>query len=228
MHRLVVTSKEGVTRAIARGLDRALEHNMKVLWLLSGGSNIAIELDVLNRLAHATPQNLTVSLIDERFVALDSPDSNWHQLIQGGLRGERARLEPPIIDTNLGLIDAADDFAGRLAKCLDRADIVIGQCGIGADGHTAGILPHTEGVHEKTKLVIGYEGTDFKRLTTTSALFAQLDLAAIVAFGADKRPVIERLKTPALADDQPVTLLLEAKEVVIYTDQKIDWPDSNQ
>ncbi len=223
MHRLVVTNVEDATGAIARGLDRALQSKLKVLWLLSGGSNIPIEMDVLARLKHATHHNLTISMIDERFVPIDSPNSNWHALLDAGLSGEKARLEPPIINWELSLHDAATDWAERLQKVLGEVDAVVGQFGIGADGHTAGILPHTKGVHEDERLVVGYKGTDFERLTTTPVLFERLDLATVVAMGEAKRPVLERMQSDVSAEDQPAQLLRAAKELIVYTDQEVRW-----
>jgi 6-phosphogluconolactonase len=214
---------EDTVRAIARGLDRALHHNMKVLWLLSGGSNIPIEINVLRQLKHATHHNLTISLIDERFVPIDSPHSNWHALLDAGLSGEKARLEPPIINWELSLHDAAADWAQRLQKALGEADVAIGQFGIGADGHTAGILPHTLGVDEDERLVVGYKGKDFERLTTAPVLFARLDLATVVAMGESKKSVLERIPNGALPQDQPAQLLLRAKELIVYTDQEVKW-----
>lgn len=221
MHKLVVTNTEEPTRAIARGIDRALGSGMKVLWLLSGGSNIGIELAVLGQLQHATAQNLVISLIDERHVALDSPDSNWHQLTSQGLNDHKARLVPPIIDTNLDLLAAAHDFGVRLGTEIAQADAAIGQFGIGADGHTAGILPRSMGVHEGHSLVIGYEGPDFQRITTTPALFRQLNLAIAVAMGQDKRDALQKLDSDASDDDVPARLLLQAKDLIVYTDQPV-------
>lgn len=220
---LVTTNVEGATRAITRGLERALSSNLKVLWLLSGGSNINIELAALQMLEHATPDNLTISMIDERFVPLDSPNSNWHKLLDGGLNGQKAQLEPPIVDWGQSLHDAAADWAGRLKAAAEDADVIVGQFGIGPDAHTAGILPHTAGVHEDDKLVIGYKGHDFERLTTTPALFRRLDLAIAVAMGEAKKPVLERIPGDISAEDQPAQLLLLAKELIIYTDQKVGW-----
>lgn len=218
-----MTNSEGAARAIAHGLDRALKSQLKILWLLSGGSNIPIQLDALKQLKHATHHNLTISLIDERFVTLDSPNSNWHALLDGGLNGERARLEPPIIDWDLNLQEAAHDWAIRLGRRIAEADLVVGQFGIGEDGHTAGILPHTPGVHEHDKLVLGYEAKDFQRLTTTPALFKQLGLAIGVAMGEGKKLILECLPTDVSPDDQPAQLLLLAHELIMYTDQGVEW-----
>lgn len=223
MHRLVVTNREGAARAIAHGLDSALSNKLKVLWLMSGGSNVALQLEVLGTLQNANRHNLTISLIDERFVPLDSPNSNWHALLDGGLSGEKARLEPPIIDWDLSLHDAAHDWAQRLGECIGQADMVVGQFGVGADGHTAGILPHTEGVSENDKLVLGYKGKDHERLTTTPRLFKRLHLAIGVAMGESKKPILERMITDISADEQPAQLLLLAPELIMYTDQKVEW-----
>src|SRR6266702_4646630 len=193
MHRLIVTNVGSATEAIARGLDRALQSKLKVLWLLSGGSNVEIEMAVLKRLKHATAENLTISMIDERYVPLESANSNWHAMLNAGLNGKKTKLEPPIVDWSLSLKDAAIDWAQRLGRAIKDADVVIGQFGIGADGHTAGILPDTPGVHEEKELVIGYKGKDFERLTTTPAVFHELDLAVVVAMGEAKKPALERM-----------------------------------
>lgn len=226
MNRLVSTNRDEIIQAIARGMDRALENKLKVLWLLSGGSNIAIELEVLSRLQHAMSQNLRVSMIDDRFVPLDNPDSNWGQLLKRGLNSKRATLVPPIVDFNVSLDEAATEFAKRLQEATDWADVVIGQFGIGADGHTAGILPGSAGVHEETKLAIGYEGSDYKRITITPVYFTRIDLAIAVALGKNKTEVIQRIPTDVPPDEQPAQLLLKTKELIIYTDQPVTWPDA--
>lgn len=223
MHKLVVTNEEGAAKAIAHGLDSALQKGLKVLWLWSGGSNAKLQLKTLNLLRHATRQNLTISLIDERFVPLDSPHSNWHIMLDGGLNGEMARLEPPIVDWDLDIQAAAHDWATRLADRANEADMVIGQFGIGTDGHTAGILPRTAGVHEYDKLILGYKGHDFERLTTTPAFFKKIHLAIGVAMGDGKQSILARMPTEVSVDDQPAQLLLSIPELIMYTDQKVEW-----
>src|SRR5215469_5814298 len=157
MHRFVVTSQEGAIEAIGRGIDRALSGGLKVLWLFSGGSNVTIELAVLERLEHATTKLLTLGLIDERFVPSDSQDSNWHQLLAGGLNGNKATLLPPIVGSAQSVEAAALDYEERLSIAVKRADVIIGQFGIGANGHIGGIQPHSSAVHEEKRLVVGYE-----------------------------------------------------------------------
>ena len=224
MNRLVQTDQAGVVRAIARGIDRALQNDMHVLWLLSGGSNIALEVEVQKQLQHASKDKLTISMIDERYVPLISPHSNWHLLQRAGLSDEQARFVPPIVNLDQSLEDIAADFAKRLDEAVLEADVIIGQFGIGPDGHTAGILPHSPAVNETSRLVVGYTGPDFERLTTTPALFAKLDLAIAVAFGEAKAPILERMPSDISAAEQPAQLLLQAKELIVYTDQNITWP----
>ncbi len=222
MHTLVHTNQDDAAMAIARGIDRALGSGLKVLWLLSGGSNIPVEVAALSILQHATPGTLTLGLVDERFVPLDSPDSNWHQLRVAGLNGEKATLLAPIINADDSLEATAADFGKRLMAAIKKADVIIGQFGVGPDGHTAGILPYSPGVHAR-RLVVGYEGPDFQRITTTAALFNKLSLAVVVAMGEPKKAPLERMNTDVSADDQPAQLLLRARDVIIYTDQPVAW-----
>jgi 6-phosphogluconolactonase/glucosamine-6-phosphate isomerase/deaminase len=221
MHELIVTNREGATRAVVRGLDKTLESGLKVLWLLCGGSNVQLELDVFKALKHATRDKLVISLVDDRFVAMDSQNSNWHQLIDGGLNGERAQLEPPVVDWSLSIDDAAHDWAVRLQRRIDDADAVIALYGIGPDGHIAGIVPNGVAVAEREKLVVGYQGHDFPRITTTPLLIPQLDLAIAVVMGDVKKPVLERFQTDLEPAEQPAQLLKQAAELVVYTDQEV-------
>ena len=187
-----------------------------------GGGNIAIELDVLGRLPHATPENLIITLADERFVAQDSPDSNWRQLLDGGLDKAPVTLLPVIENPSLSLRGAAANFAKRLGDTLDNVDVIVRQFGIGKDGHTAGILPHGPAVDEGEKLVVGYKSWDFSRITTTAALFRAADLAVLAAFGKQKHTPLQRLfAEEGDADETPARLLLGAKELIIYTDQDV-------
>ncbi len=222
MHRLVVTNQAGAIEAIARGIDRALGSGLRVLWLLSGGSNIVIQLEALQRLQNATQERLRISMIDERFVPLTDPDSNWKQLLDAGLTDEKATLEPPITQFD-DLTAAAADYAKRLTAMTNESDVVIGQFGLGSDGHVAGILPHSPGVHEQQHMVIGYQGADFPRITITPAYLPRLTLALGVAMGEAKRPILERMPTDIPADEQPAQLLLLALELIMYTDQPVHW-----
>src|SRR6266550_1081616 len=191
MDRVVVANQSQAAHTIAHGMERALASGMKVLWLLSGGSNVAVELETLSQLHSATPENLTIGLIDERYVPLDSPDGNWNKLLAAGLTGEKATLMPLL--EGLPLEETAVNYASKIVEASKDINVVIGQFGIGPDGHTAGILPRSPAVHEKKRLVVGYNGPDFQRITTTQAFFRQMDLAIAVALGPDKREPLQRL-----------------------------------
>jgi 6-phosphogluconolactonase/glucosamine-6-phosphate isomerase/deaminase len=41
--------------------------------------------------------------------------------------------------------------------------------------------------------------------------------------GESKKPILERIPTDISADEQPAQLLLLAPELIMYTDQKVEW-----
>jgi hypothetical protein len=71
-------------------------------------------------------------------------------------------------------------------------------------------------VHEHDKLVLGYKGKDYERLTTTPHLFKQLHLAIGVAMGESKKPILQRIPTDISADEQPAQLYLGAGTYYVY------------
>ncbi|HUC86995.1 MAG TPA: 6-phosphogluconolactonase, partial [Candidatus Saccharimonadales bacterium] len=159
---------------------------------------------------------LTIMQIDERYGPVGHPDSNWQQLQAAGLKPGSA--EPTIaILAGQPLAATVERYTAELAEQLRQADVRVGLLGLGADGHTAGILPHSPAVTE-TALVASYRGEDFERITITGAAMAQLDEAIVYAAGGAKWPQLERLQTDQPAPDQPAQLLKQASRLLIIND----------
>ncbi len=97
---------------------------------------------------------------------------------------------------------------------------MIGQLGIGTDGHIAGILPGSAAAHETSALVAAYDAAPFKRLTVTFQVLRQIDAAFVFAFGKPKRKTLEILKAGSMGTiDQPAGILHELQEAYVYNDQ---------
>lgn len=197
-------------------LQNALDQGQKVLWLISGGSNIVITADILRQL-HGT-QNLTIAQVDERYGPVGHPDSNWQQLLDSGAPLDGVRLVP-ILDNPLGSMhEAAADYGGKLQKLLKTADTSIAQLGMGTDGHIAGILPGTESV-QAAGLVTSYQTEQFDRITLTFNGLDQVQELWLFAYGQDKKPQLEALQNQELSlSDQPAQYLKRHPRVVVYND----------
>jgi 6-phosphogluconolactonase/glucosamine-6-phosphate isomerase/deaminase len=203
---------------LAQVLQQHLEAGEKVLWLLSGGSAITVEVAVARRLAAAPNlRNLTVSLTDERYGEVGHPDSNWMQLINGGLVIAEADLVPVLHGQYRPA--TAKAFEEFLSDQFTAADYSIAVLGIGPDGHTSGIKPHSTAVTSQD-LVCAYDGDDYSRITTTSKALARLDEIVVYAVGPAKHQQLEHLEHDLPVDEQPAQILKQLKQVTMFNDLK--------
>jgi 6-phosphogluconolactonase/glucosamine-6-phosphate isomerase/deaminase len=203
-------------------LERELGAGRRILWLLSGGSNITISARVLKALPDQLTSLLTISLIDERYGPPGHDNSNWEQLQRNGLALKRARTLP-VLQAGLDFARTRDHYESLMSSALAEADCVIGQLGIGDDGHVAGILPHSPpagvdpGVSDK--LIAAYHTPQYDRLTLTFAGLQQLTAAYVFVFGPAKQPALSRLQQEGIPlTEQPAQILKQLPEVYIYND----------
>lgn len=210
-------SPEPAAQYLAKHIAARLTAGQNVLWLISGGSSLAIAAATASRLAGQDLANLTVSLIDERYGQPGHPDSNWYQFEQTGAKLPGATLHPVLTGKNQA--DTAGEFADFLEIQLKTADYRLGLLGIGPDGHTAGILPHSPAVTTTTNLTCAYEGPDYKRITITPTALARLDEAVVYANGSSKWPVLDQLETNLPPAAQPAQLLKVIPKLTIFTDR---------
>jgi 6-phosphogluconolactonase/glucosamine-6-phosphate isomerase/deaminase len=211
-----VTSPSRASQYMAKQIAAHLTAGKKVLWLISGGSCIATAAATASRLAGQNLSGLTVSLIDERYGEPGHPDSNWHQFEQSGAKLPGATLHPVL--AGLDQPATADAFAEFLASQLSSADYSLGLLGIGPDGHTSGILPHSPAV-TAPGLACAYDGPDYRRITTAPAALVRLDEAVVYAAGASKWPVLDRLETELPVAVQPAQILKAIPKLTIFTDR---------
>lgn len=190
------------------------------LWLLSGGSNIKLSVAVMSRIDAGLSGNLTVALADERFGPYNHPDSNWAQLMDAGFDAKNARLIEIIKPDSVDLESTRRRYASELEIAMDESDSLIGQLGMGSDGHIAGILPGSLAAGDGEELVIGYQSNPFTRLSVSFAGLRRLSAAFLIAFGEDKREQLEKLINQDVPlDVQPVQIIKQINEAYIYNDQ---------
>lgn len=203
---------------LADALTSALQTHDRVIWLVPGGSNISISVDASQRLDDELTRKLIIMQTDERFVALDSSDCNWHQLAMAGFDTKHAATFPMLIEGK-SRDEVAKEYSEVVLREFIAADYIIGQFGAGADGHIAGIKPHSPAT-ASDELVCGYEGEDFERVTLTFPALQQVDEAFAFVFGEAKRPILEQLlgDISSLAEF-PAGVLRTTPISTVYNDQ---------
>jgi 6-phosphogluconolactonase len=217
MQFIKVTDSGPVVEYLAETLLSHLDKGDTVLWLVPGGSAIAVAAEVGQRLSGHDLSKLHVTLTDERYGPVGHPDSNWQQLADAGFSLPGAQLHAVL--GAAGRAETAADFADYITAELQAMDFKIGLFGIGPDGHTAGVLPHSPAA-DATGPVADYDASNFERITITLPTISHLDEAVVYAMGQDKRPALEALATNIPLDDQPAQVLKQVPKLSIFNDQK--------
>ena len=236
-------SNAGIT-SLASRISAALNSDKPVLWLTCGGSNVPVAFDAFQSIkAQVVPRSLaslTIGQTDERFGPVGHADSNWRQLIEAGFDFSTQIASNPSnnVISNKNGSDGVRGLPILIGKPLDEtvaayskvigaavADVkssgglVVALFGIGADGHIAGILPHSPAVNSNGS-VCGYEEGRFTRITLTPKTLKRVDLAYAFAFGESKREALESLRDQDLSmDEQPAQILKGLKEAYVYSDE---------
>jgi len=192
--------------------NRCVERQGGFAFAVSGGRTPWAMFAALSE--HAMPWAATVIFqVDERVVAVDDPERNLTQLRQS-LADVPARIEP--MDVEDADLDAA---AARYAQLLPaRLDLV--HLGLGADGHTASLVPGDAvlDVSDRRVAVTGvYEG--HRRMTLTYPALAAADQLLWLVGGANKREALAGLLAgdttlPAGRVEAPRSLIMAERAAV--------------
>ena len=203
---------------LAASIKKHLIAGEHVLWLLSGGSGINVVLEADKRLSGVDLTNLSVTLSDERYGTTGHPDENWQQLLDGGMILNGATLYRPLIGEDCE--KTTDAFGAWIMQVMSAADYKIGLFGIGSDGHTAGIKPHSPAV-EASAWAKCYQGDDFERITISPLVISQLDEAIVQATGQDKIPTLRTLVHESIdVNEQPAQALKSVPVCPLFTNNK--------
>jgi 6-phosphogluconolactonase/glucosamine-6-phosphate isomerase/deaminase len=214
-----ISSQAPVIQFIADKINSKLADDQKVLWLLSGGSSIDIEVKVADLLEKNKLSNLIVTLADERYGPVGHKDSNWQQLIEAGFSLPEAQLKP--ILHGPGMEETAAAYEKELLHDLENADYSLALAGIGADGHIFGIKAGSPAV-ETNNLIAAYEWGDYKRITSTYNLIKKINEIVSYVAGEEKHAVLNNLEHDLSVNEQPAQLLKTLDSVTIFNDFKGD------
>ena len=214
----IITTAEPLVSAaeqVADSIRRELLAGHKVLWLLSGGSSLTIATLAAAELRDLDLQRLFVTMSDERYGLTGHADENWQQLLDSGFELPGAQLYRPLTG------DTLDDTVAHFNRWLDEThtdvDYTIGIFGIGPDGHTAGIKPHSPAILSQ-HMAEAYEAEDFTRVTITPHLIMECDEVVIQASGDDKESVLRQwLTTDMPVGEQPAQALKAVANATLYT-----------
>lgn len=212
---------EYAANQVAALAELALAERGRFLLVLSGGSTPSALYTLL-----ATPHyasridwaRIHVFWGDERMVPPDDPVSNFHRA-QTTLLDHVPIPEPQIhrIHGELPPEVAAAEYEGEIrclfaapkaAETLPRFDLVL--LGLGDDGHTASLFPHTAALCECERLVVENDVPALAawRVTMTAPLPNAAAEILFLVTGAGKAPTLhDVLEAPNCPDDRPAQLI---------------------
>lgn len=193
---------------IVRMASATLEINDRFSIALSGGNT---PKPLYEMLAQKFNQYLDWSRIhlffgDERWVAPDSEQSNYHMVKEALLDHiDIPRENIYRILTEVDPQTAAEVYESNIKGFFGDEDSYfdLNLLGIGEDGHTASLFPHTESLHEEDKLVVAHHVTakgDMWRITQTFPTILKSSNIMFMVLGEGKA---EALKTIFEGDYMP-------------------------
>ncbi len=191
------------------------------IWFVPGGSNIPLVVAIMERIDNEMSANLTIALTDERFGPYLHQDSNWTQLLDAGFDKKQAKVIEVIKKDVTDLGQTISLYEHELKSAFENAISVIGQFGMGTDGHIAGIVPGSPADNDSlNSLVVGYVSQPFTRITLTFNGIRRINSAFLLAYGSDKHQQLDRLINQDLPlTEQPAQIIKEVRESYLYNDQ---------
>ena len=199
-----------------RRLESLAKERQSILVLLSGGSAIDLAVKLRQKL-DVSSASYCFSLVDERYGPVGHNDSNWAQLEKAGFDFRGVSAHPVLSGKSLD--ETTESFDNYLKGALTNFGYIAGLFGMGADGHTAGILPGSKAASSQS-FVTCYKGPDYQRITTTPKFIAKINEAFLYAMGDNKWEQIDSLKQELPIAKQPAQVLKSVPKLTVFNDHE--------
>lgn len=150
----IYTDKAELELKLAKEISQKLEEEIKnkgrATLLVSGGSTPKKLYEILSN-NEIDWNNVSIGLIDERFVATDSDESNELLVKNTLLKNKAANAK------FIGMIFNIDDYEENLNLAISKnkalyKSITCSILGMGLDGHTASLFPNSEEVYTEDSI----------------------------------------------------------------------------
>lgn len=221
---------EAAAKLFAKHVNEAVARCGVARIAISGGTTPQATFKVLadpaQGFANTLPwDKLQLFWVDERCVPPEHPESNYG-VCKGILLDKVGILEANVfrMEGELDPEEAASRYESRLrnAMKLEGAesptfDLIV--LGMGPDGHTASLFPHTEGLHEFGRLAIANHvpQKDTWRITLTGPVINQGSEVAFACEGEGKAGILAEVLTgPRNPERLPSQLIRPANGKLLF------------
>ncbi|WP_426229052.1 6-phosphogluconolactonase [Pararhizobium sp. DWP3-4] len=214
---------DGLAQAVATALSAAIAARGEASIAVSGGSTPKAFFKALSGKAIDWPK-VTVTLVDERFVAPDTDRSN-EKLVKDNLliNAAASAIFQPLYYPAATAEEAAAAAAKQTASLGRPFDVAI--LGMGGDGHTASFFPGGSRLAEaldpatpRGLMTMEAEGAGEPRLTFTFSSLQDARLLVLHIEGAAKKDVLAKAEAPGDEAEMPIRAILRraASPLQIY------------
>jgi 6-phosphogluconolactonase len=206
---------------VASRLDAALGERGEATLAVSGGTTPGLFFEALSHEDIAWKQ-VTITLVDERFIEASSPRSNEGLVRRALLRDKAAAARfLPLYRNASDVVEAARQTSAELEILPWPLDVVV--LGMGTDGHTASFFPDAPDLADLLDpaesgllRVVTAPSAGEPRLTLSLPRLASARFIALHVEGAEKRDVLAAALRGATAPPIAAVLAQAEHTVQIY------------
>lgn len=187
--------------------QRAIQQRGKFAVALSGGSTPKAIYEHLAKRTDLDWNKIWLFWSDERNVPPDHPDSNYHMAM-------KTLGKLPIPPNQIFRMKAESeieknsrDYEETIQRHLGKSLFDLVMLGVGEDGHTASLFPHTAALNVEDRLVAAQYIAEKKswRMTFTFPCINQSSHIAIYALGSAKQLIVPKVLDAAIVSPYPAS-----------------------
>ena len=221
LHQYVHNSElvENLAQHIIENLLDAIAQSGRASLAVSGGSTPVSLFRALSDI-DIPWSKVVVTLVDERWVPENHPDSNAQLVRRHLLRSHAAKAQFVGLKTDASdPFIAVEDVEAKLRLEVLPLDVVV--LGMGEDGHTASFFPAAQGLSEalesEQRICCGIVPPRAPHARMTLSLAALLGAKQLLLhiIGEKKRLVLEAAQEPGPVYELPVRAVLEQTKIVM-------------
>jgi 6-phosphogluconolactonase len=198
---LVAETVEAASIEAARELAGAAQDRCQIV--LSGGSTPRRAYELAAEL-EPDWSGVGVWWGDERCVPPDDERANFRLAREALL--DRLTQPPAAVHRILGELEP-EEAARRYDEELRGLTLDVGLLGIGTDGHTASLFPHSAALAEAERLAVAAAGPDVPRVTLTPPALRSARHVVFLAVGEEKAEAVKRAFDTAPDPGTPASLI---------------------
>jgi 6-phosphogluconolactonase len=208
--------ESALAKEISQTLEQEIKKNGKATLLVSGGSTPKKLYEILSNIG-IDWTNVSIGLVDERFVATYNDESNELLIKNTLLKNKAAKAK------FIGLVFNTKDYDENLNLAISEnkpfyKSITCSILGMGLDGHTASLFPnskevYTDDIEYGNKMIINTKATSepSNRISYTKAKILSSEHLFLYFNGKEKLDVFNSAKQNKNASIKPISAFINQK-----------------